>query len=259
VAVFNYTPHRDFIPDLLFEVSRQNLSGFSAVLKFGRNVDVDTGAVEDIWDGGDSWSGPTVAAAHNVRSTNACDTGITGSGAGARTVDVQGLDASYISASETITLNGTTNVATTGSYIRIHRMIVRTAGSDGINHGNITACMPSDDTVTAQISASFNQTLMAIYTIAASKTGYITNYYASMNRNVTTGAANVFLKVQPDGETLQTKHILGLVGAGTSQFQHPFSIPLRVTEKSDIRIQSDASANNTDISAGFDLVLVTNE
>lgn len=256
MSEFVYTPNRFFIPNLPFEVARGNISGYSSVLKFGRNIDVDTGSVEDIWDGGDSWTAPTIAQAHNVRSTNACDTGTTGSGAGARTVELQGLDASYLAQSETVTLNGTTNVVTSNSYLRIFRMIVRTAGSDGINHGNITACAPTDDTLTAQISASFNQTLMAIYTVAASTTAYMTHYYASMNRSVTTGAANIFLKVMPSNETLQTKHVLGLVGPGTSYFRHKFEPPLKITEKSDIRIQADVSANNTDVSAGFDMILV---
>jgi hypothetical protein len=255
-TTFNYTPHREFIPDLFFEIGRQNITGWTSVLKFGRNVDVDTGSLEDIWDGGDSWTAPTAAVAHNIRSSNACDVS---AGAGARTVQVFGLDENYVEQDETITLNGTTNVLTSGSYIRIFRMIVRTAGSDGQNHGNITACASDDDTITAQVAASFNQTLMANYTIAASKTGYIIGYYASMNRNVTTGAANVFLKIQPDGEPLQTKHVLGLVGSGRGSFQHDFKIPMRVTEKSDIRILADVSANDTDVSAGFDMVLVPNE
>lgn len=255
MAVFTYTPHRDFIPDLFYEVSRQNISGASSVLKFGRNVDVDTGAVEDIWDGGGTWTPPTAARGHNVRSSNACDVS---DGAGARTVEIFGLDTDYVQQNETITLNGTTNVSTSGSYVRIHRMIVRTAGSDGINHGDITACAPTEDTVTAQISASFNQTLMAIYTVAASHTAYMTSFYANMLRNNTTGAANIFLKVQPDGEPLQIKNVQGLIGAGTSHFSHLFGLPFRVTEKSDIRIQADVTANNTDIAAGFDLALVAN-
>lgn len=259
MATFKYTPGRFFVPDIQFEIARENLIGYSSVLKFGRNVDVDSGAIEDIWDGGDTWNAPTITQAHNIASTNACDIGPASSGAGARTVEIQGLDGNYISQSETVTLNGTAAVETSSSYLRVFRMIVKSAGSDGINHGDITACAPIDDTVTAQISASFNQTLMAIYTVAASKTGYMTGYYASMNRSNTTGATNIFLRISADEEPFQTKHVLGLIGAGESYFRHPFNPPLRVTEKSDIKIQADASANNTDISAGFDMILVDNE
>lgn len=245
-------PKFDNVSDLMFEVPRGTIAA-SCVLKFGRNVDVDTGGIEDIWDTGGSWVGPTTAQLHNIRSTSASDAA---AGAGARTLQVFGLDPDYEPLNETITLNGTTNVQTTGCYIRIFRMAVLTAGSGIWNQGNITACAPTDDTVTAQVSASFNQTLMAIYTVPANVTAYMTNYYGSMNRNNTTGAADLFLKVQSFGGALQTKHVMGMVGAGTSQVEHHFGHPFTISEKSDIRMQADVSADNTDVSAGFDLVLV---
>lgn len=239
--------------DYFTEISRGKVPGHSWVNKFGRNEDVDTGAEEDIWDGGGSWSNPTTARTHAIVSASSTDAS---SSPGARTVWIQGLNSSWAIATERVTLNGATAVNTSGIYNRIFRMAIKSAGASAKNVGAITATAATDSTVTAKISAGANQTLMAIYTVASGNTGYLNSYYASMNRLTTSGAANIFLKVRDSGEVYQTKHIMGLIGAGKSQFQHRFDPPLKISGKADIKISSDVSANNTDISSGFDMVMI---
>lgn len=221
------------------------------VLKFGQNPDIDTAAAEDIWDGGGTWVPPTAARVHNLASSDVNDTA---AGTGARTVQVYGLDSDYLPIDETVTLNGTSNVATTNSYLRLFRMIVRTAGSGGVNAGIVTATAVTDATVTAQISVSNNQTLMAIYTVPAAKICHLYQYDAAMNKGNATGAADIQLLVRPFGEVWQVKRVRGLIASGGSSFIYQFAFPLRLDEKSDIKIRATVSANNTDISAGFDLV-----
>ena len=46
-------------------------------------------------------------------------------GTGARTVLIEGLDENYDIQSETVTMDGTTNVVTTNTYIRLFRMTVQ--------------------------------------------------------------------------------------------------------------------------------------
>jgi hypothetical protein len=237
------------------ETSRGAISGYSGVDKFGRNTDVDTGAFEDIWDGGATWAAPTVPRVHNMTSTDGSDTS---AGDGARTVQVYGLDSDGLLQNEIVTLAGTAIVATDGTYSMVHRMVVRSAGTIAQNVGIIKATAVTDATVTAQISAGQNQTLMAIYQIPSDKTGYLMSWYSSMNRNVTTGAADTRLLVKPPGEVFQVKSVIGLVGAGGSNFQQKKLFPLPLPALSIVKTDADASANDTDISAGFEILLEDN-
>jgi len=239
--------------DFFFEAGRGAITNYSTVLKFGRNVDVDTGATEDIWDGGGIWVAPTTARLHTIVSGSASDTS---AGTGARTVEIYGLGDTGLLQTETITMAGTSDVTTTLEYTMIHRMIVRAAGSGGGNVGIVSATAITDATVTAQIAISNNQTLMAIYQVPSDKKGCIVGYYADMNRSVTTGAANIFLVAKPDGEVFQIKQVNGIVGAGGSIFQRDFKLPSCFDPLTILKLQATTSANNTDVSAGFDIVLI---
>jgi hypothetical protein len=237
------------------ETSRGAISGYDKVDKFGRNADVDTGGFEDIWDGGATWVAPTAPRVHNVTSTDANDTS---AGDGARTVQVYGLDADGLLQNEIVTLAGTAIAATDGTYSMIHRMVVRSAGTIAQNVGTVLATAVTDATVTAQISPEQNQTLMAVYQVPSDKTGYLLVWYSSMNRNVTTGAANVRLLVKPPGEVFQVKGLIGLVGAGKSSFRHKKVLPLPIAASSIVKVDADVSASNTDVSAGYEILLEDN-
>ncbi len=235
------------------EIGRGNVSGQSLLLKFGRNSDVDTGAYEDVWDGGGTWVPPTTARIHDIASSSASDTS---AGTGARTVTIIGLNGSYAVTTETVTMNGTTNVPTVNSYVIIYRMYVVTAGSGATNAGTITATAQTDATVTAQISVGMAQTLMAIYQVPAGKTAYLRRYYASLNNATSATSADVRLSVKPFGEVYQVKHIVGLLSTGTSFVDYRYDLPLVIAEKSLIKLDANSSANNMDVSGGFDLVLI---
>ena len=240
------------------------ISGFeSSVNKFGKAPDVDTGTATDVWDGADGaistdvWVPPTIARVHDIVSTLAIDTN--SAGIGARTVEIQGLDTNWDLQTETVNMNGTTNVATANSYRRIFRMKVVTAGTLGINAGKITATAQTDATVTAVIQVGNNQTLMAIYTVPNGKTAYITSYYASFagaTPSTVSGNVRMLIKnVNASNTVFQLKHILGIVGG--DRFQHFFAPYYKVTEKHDIKLHmNDSSANNTELSGGFDIILV---
>jgi hypothetical protein len=234
------------------DVAKGNVTGTTGVNKFGRNIDVDTGSVEDIWDGGETWIQPTAARLHDIVSS---DNGDIAAGAGARTVQVYGLDSAYGLQDEIVTMNGTAGTPTANTYTMIHRVIVRSAGGSAQNIGSITATAQTDDTITAAILAGNNQTLMAIYQVPANKTAYMTTIYADMQRNVTTGAANIFLKEKPDGEVFQTKFVRGIVGTGSS-LNYEWGVPRQIAAKTIIKMAADVSSSNTDIAAGFDLILV---
>lgn len=249
-----YSAARPPVPFNL-QLAQGRIEGMDAVRKFGRNPDVDSGSWYDVWDGGAHWVPPTAAQYHTLSSTSASDAA---GGAGATAVNVYGLDGDYLPMNETVAMNGSGSTVTASQYTRIFRMIAASSGSLMVNAGVITATASNDGTVTANIAASVGQTLMAIYTTAASVEGYVTKLYAFMNRNVTTGAADVRLTFEDVVEqTMNVKFFGGLVAAGNSVLEHEYSIPLKVPPKTDVRLQADVSADNTDISGGFDMYIVS--
>jgi len=245
-----YTTTADFY--LSIAMGLAVVDNFSQINKFGRNTDIDTAAAEDIWSQGGTWAAPTTARTHNLVSSSLNDAA---AGSGARTVEVYGLDANGVFQNETVTLNGTTDVATADTYTMIHRLIVRTAGATGSNEGTVTATAATDATVTAAIAIGVNQSQMAIFQIPANYNAYLMQYYGAMNRSSPTGASDMDLIIKPPGEVFQQKHHIGMLSAGTSHFSHYFVPPLSVDALSIIKLRADASANNIDVSGGFDVVL----
>lgn len=236
--------------DYYLEVARGNVTGMTALNKFGSNSDIDTGT-EDVWTGGGTWVAPTTARVHDIVSSSASDDG-SPAGTGAQTITISGLDANWLEISEVVTMNGTTNVATANSYIIIYRMQVTTAGSSGTNVGTITATAQTDATVTASINATLGQTLMAIWQVPANKSLYITKYYASCDGTVSSQIGAVLWVADYDGDSYvkKVKHIQAF--SNGQQFIYEFNPPFKVNAKSRVWISVTVTANNQNVNAGFD-------
>ncbi len=146
----------------------------------------------------------------------------------------------------------------------IHRMKVLTKGNNanGPNVGTITATAATDSTITAQIRATQGQTQMAIYGIPSIQTAYVYGWYASANKAVATGVAdlNLLYNPEPDDERINflVKHTAGLQTTGTSVYNHQFAIPKTFAGPGILKVQAASGTNDMDISAGFDLLLVDN-
>ncbi len=258
VAIFTLalTPNNQLkrVADFYFDVAVGEVRGHSSINKFGENADVDSAAAEDIWDGGGLWNEPSASQVYTITSTAAADAS---DSTGARTLEIFGLDSAGALQNETVSLSGTVTITAANSYQMIHRMVVRTAGSGGANAGTITANANTDGNVTAQIGVGNNQTLMAIYKIPAGSDGCLVSFYASIYKTDLTGAADVFIYAKPDGEVWQVKQNSGLV-ATTGSYQHFYKVPNCFEPLTLIRMNADVSADNTIISAGFDIVLHPN-
>ena len=245
------------VADFYFDVAIGDVRDHSSVNKFGRNADVDSAAAEDIWDGGGVWNEPTIGQVYTMTSSSAADTS---AGTGAQTVQVSGLISSTgLLANETITLNGTSWVTLTNNYQMIHRLIVLTAGSGGVNAGIITANANTDGNVTAQIAISNNQTLMAIYKIPADSDGCLLGYYASANKATgQTATVNTIVKAKPNGAVWQVKEIVGLIKDGSSNIQRKYLVPSCFEPLTILKMTMDSNVDDVDGSAGFDIVLHPN-
>lgn len=235
----------------LIQIQRGLVPGASAINKFGENESIPVNG-EDVWNNPDnlaSYPFPINAITVDLFSDNATDTL---AGTGARTLEIFGLDANFDEQSEIINLNGLTAVSTVNTYIRVFRVIVRTAGTGGENAGDIRAENQSTTEIIAAIKPGDNQTKMAIYTVPNNKTGYLLQLWYSAEANK---APQVTLRVRPEGEVFQIRHhVNGALGFNDISFP----APIKIDAKSDIKIIAVSSSGTIHLSAGFLIVLLDN-
>ena len=122
--------------------------------------------------------------------------------------------------------------------------------------GPITAGVPDTSAdVRAIIAAGNNQTLMALYSVARNKTAFMLSFYSSLSKK-TTATCTVRVYVRPFGGVFQLKHSDSISNVGSGNHDHVYGTPLKIESKSDIIMRADSNANDTGVSAGFDLILV---
>ena len=240
--------------DWTINISAGAVAGTSYIEKFGMNVDVDSNK-ETIWDGGGIYSYIGTAETLAVTSDNVNDSA---AGSGARTVEIQGLDADYNVVLETLTIGG---AAGTQTFIRVFRVKVLTAGTSGINEGTISITSSDTSTVLAQIgidgtgsnAAGRGQTFMALYTVPAGKTAYLTQWTVGCGKQNTDTVST--LLARPQSGAWNAKDII-TVSATT--YAKDYKIPLQFTEKTDIEVRAYSTTNNSLVSSTFNLLLIDN-
>lgn len=251
--------------DINLIISASTVDDVKHVNKFGRNPDIDSGTTpEDIWPAGGLYQFPDTPQILQVSSSSTNDTS---GGTGARTIRVSGLCNNWLLQDEDITLNGQTTVETTLPFVRVFRVQVLTAGDSGYNEGLITITYKDDATTAAVVTAETGQTLLAIYTIPAGYTGFMTRLYATLNSSLNNAAGSrasiaMFFRENGDDEDAawQLKHEESIVIDGTSHMLNRYEPYVKVLERTDIRMTAiSASDNNTDIDAGFDIILIGND
>ena len=239
-------------------ISRGHSIGYRTLYKFGYNPDVDT-QEETVWGNAGNYIWLDSAVTMFVSSTSANDSG---TGIGARTILIQGLDEDYNEIEETITLNGQTQVTTQLSYLRVYRAFVTLAGSNEGTSGVIyigssgaTGGVPNS-TVYASISIG-NQTQIAAYTVPAGYTLYVDeiNFTAAVSQaqklvhckfNSRDYGSNVF----------RTRFVQVIQ---SNQLIQSFKYPQGFAEKTDLECRVSTDTSNTAIGASFQGVLIKNE
>ena len=212
------------------------VTGHSHINKFGYSDNIAN--LSTIWDGSNIYTYSTSAGAVTVSSSSSDDDGAV--------IEVQGLDADYNLVVQDITIDGTgaTNL------IRIFRARVKTPATDEtVNVGIISVNIATN--LRAKILAGKGQTLMAVYTVPAGKTGYLLNLTMSVNKDVDVVYR---LMAREQGGAFNIKGQFGTYG---TPIDHNYPVPLVFTEKTDIEIQADAG-NTSGGGATFDLILVDN-
>lgn len=218
--------------------------------KFAANPSVGT-SLQDVWNNGGTEVYLTSAEQMNIASSDGADKGTPTAGTGARTLRIFGLDANYDQIDEVVTLDGTNNVLTANSYLRVHRMIVTSAGSGGQNAGNITATAASAGSIHANIAIGDNQTLKSQYTVPNGYYMLANEFFASCAKN---DQAEFRVEVRPLNEVFQVKFIFQLFQQAKEFMFTPSRL---IAPKTDVRVRAKNIGGTTiSVTASYDFYLV---
>jgi hypothetical protein len=195
------------------------------------------GTFRTVWEnmGTTEYVFPSSAVIMQLVSTAAGDTA---------SITISGLDANYLLISETLVLNGTTNVPTTKQFLRVNSMAV-SIGSATNPTGVIT--LSNGGTIYAQINtavfngttSSIGQTQMAVFTVPAGYTFYGYRYGAYSSFNGNSANYTTYRAVSNSSAGVQ-KLIVQTPFNTTYEVQRHFPFPY--AEKTDLRFQVASSA-----------------
>lgn len=234
------------VEDFHLQIARGQIPGHRTIHKFGAVPAMSQNQTGTVWDVNDTsypWSSFSSAGVLNV-DRNASESAST-------VVTIQGLDSDYHEISEDVTLTATANNTTSNSFIRFNRAFV----SSGTGTNSYDIVIQKETTTVGTIKANNGQTLMAVYTIPANHTGYLTRGDSS----VQSGAdATVNFYVRPNEGSFRVQHSCEVVGTG-GQYHYPFTPPFKLLEKSDLDVQATVRSNNARCTAVFDIILIKND
>lgn len=142
------------------EVALGRRQGATLWNKFGYNLDVDTAIPEVVASWGGAFTPLLTATTISIVSTStADDDGSTG----CNSVVLYGLDANRDEVIEVVTLNGTTPVVTTSTWLGLNRVAMFLCGTGMVNAGTITATAVTGSTTMAQMPVGEGVTQQCIF------------------------------------------------------------------------------------------------
>lgn len=215
----------------------------------GYNGDADLAGFEVIAPNA-AFQQPAAATALKVSSGDADDAD---ADTGARTVQIVGLDAAGAVITETVTMNGTTQVTTVlTTFAKVLSAKVLTAGSSGTNEGIIyvytgtaTAGVPDDLTlVYAHIAAGRGETQQAGFVVPAGMQLDLTAIDIVISPVTVVG--QVELQVWSAAGVL-TKHMMN-AASGSLPYK-PWRLPMKLTAGQSVALAVKSAADNAVIAA----------
>lgn len=231
------------------------VNGAFAETRNGRNSDVDTAGEEDLWNVGGAWVPITAAQTITIASTSGNDTA---AGTGARTALLRGLDGSYNRISETITLNGVTPVVSVNTYTFVSDLEIMTVGSGGTNAGQITGTATTDTTIQFRMAATDGRTQLSWYMVPAGYSALCHGYFMSMNNTAAGAVIRAEFKIKQFGRTFVTRGYASTRNDGNGQAFVPFIPPLKLPEKTIVKVSATSDTNNSDVQVTYGLSMRAN-
>lgn len=190
-----------------------------------------------------------------VASTDADDTS---AGAGVRTLTLEGLDSSGDAQTETITMNGQTEVESTKLYSAILGWRALTWGATTYNEGTIwvgsgtfTSGVPAVQMFAGEIRENRGNT--AYYVVPNGKTLY--QRYITINVATTNKDCDFFIETSTNGLNWFTQPNYGME---PSEFQGKIIATPGLPAGSHLRVEGISSASGTDVIVILDCELIDN-
>lgn len=211
-----------------FDIARGLRPDCTPIHLFGFNRTIET-AYETVWNnGGGIYTFPASATQLSLESSSASDT---------MDVQITGLDADRNILVETITLNGTTAVTTTGSFLRINDARI----TSGNNVGNID--IYADETTYAYIEATYGVHQAAIYSTPSTHSLYITqiDFTSGTLTSNKYMAARACLRNGYELHFFETTFV-------TSQLTYNLQQPFKIPAGHDFTLEGKSSAQTNELS-----------
>lgn len=227
------------------QLARGHIPNHTSIHKFGAVPAMSQNASGTIWDVNDTiypWDVFDTAGILTVSIVNASDNG--------KSITIIGLDDNFKEISETIIVSSSTTVNSTLQFKRVYRAYLTDAAT---NIGNIT--ITKNGSTVLKITAGKAQTLMAIYTIPADKTGYLIKGACSIQAGAD-ATGDMFVRYYGQ-QSFRIGHSFEVSGTG-GLYTYDFSTPMPIPEKSDIDVRASVRTNNARLTAAFDMILIDN-
>lgn len=215
-------------------------------IKFGKNLNINAGVEETVWNTGGEETYPTTNAIDTVSSSDAGDSvvmRVTG-----HTVDANG---DFTRVEQEVTLDGQNKVLLGTPLARVERMF-NTSGTDlagsvyTYEDDTIVGGIPQTQAnIHLTVNAADNQSLKCAMSTDKDEYLVISALTVSVNKQQ---AANVDFRIQirRKGKVFRTTYTCSVSsnnGSRQLMFPQPFIIP----PSSDVRLQAEASANNVGV------------
>lgn len=229
--------------------------GFGQIHKFGAVPAMSVNTEGTIWDENDTiypWAVIDTNGVLTVTVTEPNNEASTSTALNGSTVEIQGLDSEYNLQVETVTISGS-SATTVNTFKRVFRAIF--AAASGFDPNTKRILIKSGVTTVAKILEGNGQTLMAIYTVPAGKTGYLMRLDVTA-ANTSTGEFKLFCREGGTG-SFNLKHVAEVNGTGGA-YRLDYPIPQQLPEKTDIDARIITLANNGRYTCTFDILLVDN-
>ncbi len=234
------------------EIAKGNVPGESIVPLNARILSTaGTLTFDDLWSVGGLLSYPTAAESWEIVSDSASDAA---AGTGARTVTVNSLDANYVQQSQSVTMNGLTPVALTGTHYRPRSIIVTAPAGTGLtNAGTITLRVAGAGAIRDSIIPSVSVSKSTHITVPAGKSYYLQRITPFVPKNEDGIVTLSFRTSDVGAPWLSTVYM--------SLYQAVASIPTsfeRFTEKTDIKFNVATTNAGADLSLAAIFISVDN-
>lgn len=231
------------LPNYGLGIAKGQFDDITHIHKFGAVPAMSQNQTGTIWDVNDTtypWSSFDTAGTLSIPAVNASDNG--------KSIVLVGLDSDYLELTETVTVSSSGATTTTQSFKRIFRAYV-TNGSV-TNVGDIV--VQKGGTTVATIKAGKAQTLMAVYTVPAGKTGYILKGVATCQAGAD-ATGDMFVRYFGQ-DSFRVGHTFEVSGTG-GEYLYDFGVPVKIPAKSDIDVRCSVRSNNARVTAAFDIIL----